>query len=431
MALKSKIIMFNGIPILYRKNKVNNTTDVVFGITSGAFGENKIGVAHFYEHMMFKQTKTKDLKTLGAIISDETPHIGAATGYDRMYIYSNFSTRKIDQYLSVMSDMYFHSKNAQEDVDKECNVICQEISRVENDAHRKIYSAAVLLASGEKRFLTSPCGNEKSVKQIKTKDLLKFREENFFKENFIFSIYTNKSVGYVKKLVSTYILPNLQSKPNENVKLADNCVFEKKNGLMLFTKQDVTKNNVNLSFNGFCADDELKKLVFNFYVYSSIIKMKGRLWNIMREKESLVYSTPRCYADIYRKDGLITFTFETTKQNIKRCIEIWADMVKDFAENGLTKEEYDYCQNQMILDKDFDYEKPEIHAKGMFVTYAEYKKLFKHNEQLDKALKLDFETVNKVVKQIFVPKKVWLSCFGNADKTDVPNLKKLEEMFIK
>lgn len=431
MYTKPKIVMFGGIPILYRKNNVNNTTDVVFGITTGAFGEHHQGVAHFYEHMMFKQTETKDLAELGNLISNNVPGIGATTGFNRMLIYSDFSTRKIESYIPVMADMFFHSKNEQSDMDKECEVICQEVNRILNDAKKQTFLKLWSLASGEKRHSVSPAGLEKDVRTIKSADLFRFRKENFCKENFVFSIFTNKSLGYVKKLVSKYILPNLES--NKNLKLVkdDDCLFENKNGIEIIQKKDITKNLVKIGFNGFSYFNELYEIVFDYYIWKTLSKMKGRLWNRMREEESLVYATPNCFVDDAKRGGVLTFSFETTKQNIKRCIEIWAEVADDLRKNGITKEEYDFCKAEMLLDKDFEYERPTGKAQGMFLTYYAFHKFFKRHEYLNKALKLDYETVKNVTKEIFNLKRVWLTSFGDAGKTDIQTIKQLEKMFIK
>ncbi len=426
----AKVIKYNGITIIYRKNKINNTTNLTFGIRSGAFNEHFQGVAHFYEHMMFKETEHRSYDEVSAILKEKLSDLNAYTSYNSMCITCCDTTRKIDLMFDVLSDLYFCGTNNQNFIDQERPVIEQEIVKNFNQHGRVLTYTQNYQIYKNKKLKLELCGDLKTLSNIKTSDLMRFRKENIFRENFLLSINTNKTLSYVKLLIDKYILPKLPSKPELTVKKSYNLKITDISSIELIERKELTKNIMVLAFNGFGINEQDCQLIFNYYLIPSISGIKRRLWNIFREKNNLVYSSPILNYVSSNYDGFIYFSLTTTKNNLKDCIKLFSELVKDLHQNGITKEEYNICCEEFKNIKDFYYDNPNKHSEKLWNQYNLVNRIYKNYEKLNLAMKFSFEEVNEIIKKIINPKVVWLSIIGDMQNKDVYTLNEIKKMFL-
>ena len=119
----------NGIPVLMENIDSVSTVSLGIFVKTGSRNEypDESGVSHFIEHMMFKGTKNRSAKEISELIDNEGGLINAYTSRDTTAYYIQMLSSKIDTGIDVLSDMFLNSTFTQENLDKERNVIIEEI----------------------------------------------------------------------------------------------------------------------------------------------------------------------------------------------------------------------------------------------------------------------------------------------------------------
>src|ERR1041385_511094 len=85
------------------------------------------GISHFIEHLLFKGTKRRNAKQISQTVEGIGGYLNAFTGEETTCYYAKASHRHLDTLLDVLSDMYLHSTFAAADIDKERQVIKEEL----------------------------------------------------------------------------------------------------------------------------------------------------------------------------------------------------------------------------------------------------------------------------------------------------------------
>ncbi|MBR1925571.1 MAG: insulinase family protein [Clostridia bacterium] len=421
-----KAIIIDGLTLLYRKNKQNKATYCEFGIKCGALCDKIAGTAHYLEHMFFYET----LKRKKEEIDKEKyiNRINAFTSFNELQITFDQSSKLLEHCFDVCSDMLFNSNISKENVSKEFGPINAEINKNNLNLNKeKLRLLHNVKLYNNKKFSLSPTGTNESIEKITPKILLNFKEKYFYKENFSVTIYTNKSLHFVKKLIKKYILPNLKSK-NEKVLNTSNLEFTKKSFIQII------KNNMkDSSFILNLGRQNLEKNTLSklkqaqtFHFMKSLFNKKLR--EVLRENNSFIYSL---YDYDYRNkfEFLYGIKTQTENKNLIPCLVEISKVLKDIYKNGFSKEDFDdFVQKQKLTD-DMDYITPASaisDIKNMYRLYG----CFLKQKLIDKSFySITLKQVNNLFKEIFSKRDIFLSIMTNADKKDLPTLKQIEKIF--
>src|SRR2546422_11779350 len=85
------------------------------------------GISHFIEHLLFKGTPRRTAKQISQTVEGVGGYLNAFTGEESTCYYAKASHRHLDTLLDVLGDMYLHPKFSRADIDKERNVIKEEL----------------------------------------------------------------------------------------------------------------------------------------------------------------------------------------------------------------------------------------------------------------------------------------------------------------
>jgi predicted Zn-dependent peptidase len=95
-------------------------------------GEQRPGIAHFVEHMLFKGTSRRSAEDIAQSVDSIGGQIDASTGKEN----ANYAIKVLDEHLplavDILSDLVLHPRFAADDVEREKNVVLEEIKMVED-----------------------------------------------------------------------------------------------------------------------------------------------------------------------------------------------------------------------------------------------------------------------------------------------------------
>ncbi len=422
-----KIVKYDGITILYQKNNTNKATYCEFGINCGAFCEKIDGTAHYLEHMFF--TETDKLSHQDIEKEKFLNRINAYTTFNTIQITFDQSSSLIKHCFEICSDMFFHSKITKEYVDKESEIIKTEINRKLTNPQNEITYKHEEKLFNNKKFAMSAAGTVESVKKITPKTLIDFREKYYFKENFSITIVTNKSLKYVKKLIKTYILPNLNSK-NEKISNSDEVNFCEKSFVQIINK-DVQNSIVVLNLNKITKETTVPKILkqVQLRIYLNTLLSK-KLSKRLRDEKSFIYSISN-FNFSNKKEICWGIKFETDSKNILPALQEINNVFTKTYESGFSKEDFDDFVTKNKLTEDMEYSIPGKEIVNMQNIYKNYGKFLNHKQTKKSFYSITLDELNSFYKENFKINKFFLSVMTSKDKKEMPTLKDVEKIFIK
>jgi len=176
----------NGLEIITTPVKQTHLVAVGFYIRCGSRNEspNINGISHFLEHLMFKGTKNYPLEILHEKL-DELGHVyNATTGQDYTNYYIYGDNDNVFKIIDLLSDIFLNPDFKETDVDKEREVIIEEIrmrsspdgydSRLQKMFYMKLFAGTSLVMP--------VAGPEKNIRMIKAADIWSYREK-FYQPN--------------------------------------------------------------------------------------------------------------------------------------------------------------------------------------------------------------------------------------------------------
>lgn len=385
----------NGIPVLIDNIESINTVSLGIFVNTGSRNEypEESGVSHYIEHMMFKGTETRTAKEISEIIDNEGGMINAYTSRDLTVYYIQMLSNKIGTGIDVLSDMFMNSTFSEENLEKERNVIIEEIRMYDDIPEEIIHDENVKYAVTGVQS-NSVLGTIESLKGITRERFLKYFNEQYISSNLVISVAGKVDVDEIYNLLNKGLGKFRDSNFRRDI---DNSFVI--NGGENIIKKDT--NQVHLCFNtrGNGVKDDMK---YPGAIISSVLggNMSSRLFQKIREERGLAYSV-YSYGTAFLEGGLFTIYAGTTKESYKEVLEIIKNEFNDIRENGITESELQKSKNQFLSMLTFSLESSKGKMSRMANSYLLYDEVIDIDEIIEKIEKITLEDIKKTAEYLF------------------------------
>ncbi len=397
----------NGIPVLM--DKIEGINSVTFGIFVKTGAKNELsgeeGVSHLLEHMMFKGTKTKSAKDISEIIDNEGGIINAYTGKENTVYYVQMLSNRLKEGIEVLTDMFLNSTFSEENLEKEKNVVIEEIRMYDDIPEEIVHDRnTALVIDGVQGNVV--LGSEKSIREMTREKLVKYFKEQCRPENIVISIAGNFSYEDISEIL------------NNGLGTIENISPEREyNGAMEIRsiENKITKdtNQIHLCFNtkGCSLTSDIR---YEVAIISNTLagNMSSRLFQKIREDRGLAYSV-FSYTSSFEEGGLFTVYAGTTKKDYKEVLEIIENEFEDIKENGITEYELQKSKNQFLSAVTFGLESSKGRMNRMANSYLLYKEIKSLDEILEQIEKITVEDIKKAAQEMFDKRYYSKTILGN------------------
>lgn len=312
----NKSVLKNGVRIL--SERLDHFRSVSFGIWIGVGSRDETveenGISHFVEHMIFKGTGTRDSHQ----IAIELDAIGGLSNAFTSSEYTCFHSRVLDKHLptliEILSDIFLNSVFDPTELDREKQVILQEISMLEDTPDEHIH---VLFSSNYWRnhpLGMSVLGTPVTVSAIQRDGIIGHMKRFYTPEQILLVAAGNLDH---EELVS-HLRPLFEGiQPSDKVPVRTTPVYH--SGISSYRK-DLEQVHVCLGGVGPTLASEYR---FAGAVLNTILggNMSSRLFQEIREKRGIAYSIYSFLAS-YIDTGLLGVYLATEPKNVNPALEI-------------------------------------------------------------------------------------------------------------
>ena len=306
------------------------------------------GLAHFCEHVTFKGTERRKAWHILNCLESVGGDLNAYTNKEGTVYYSAILKEHIARAVDLLSDIVFHSVYPQAEIDKEVEVICDEIESYNDSPAELIYDEFENIL-----FKGSPLGHNilgtaEQVRAFKTEDALRFTQKLYRPDNAIFFAYGDIDF---KKLVR--LLQRALADDESVVNLAEEKLPKKYPsvgdgiaGQTIVMQKNTHQAHVMIGTRAYDVNDDRR---MPLYLLNNMLGgpgMNAKLNLALREHNGLVYtveSTMVAYGDT----GTWSIYFGCDEHDVKRCLRLVRKELDKFMQKPLSDAQLKAAKKQI------------------------------------------------------------------------------------
>lgn len=168
----------------------------------------EFGMAHFIEHVIFKGTEKRKAYHILSRLEDVGGELNAYTTKEDTCVYATFMAKDYERALELFADIVFHSVFPEKEIEKEKDVVLDEINSYKDNPGELIFDDFEELIYTGYPIGRNILGDEASVEQISREMVLDFVKRNYSPNRMVISsvgdIDFDKLVRLVEKYFSGY-----------------------------------------------------------------------------------------------------------------------------------------------------------------------------------------------------------------------------------
>lgn len=405
----------NGIKVVLEE--IGYVRSISFGIwvKNGTRNERpeENGISHYIEHMMFKGTENRSARE----IAEEMDALGGQINAYTTKEYTCYHTRVLDKHITramdVMSDMLLHPAFLQEDVERERNVILEEIDMYE-DAPEELVHDCLQDAIWQRCSLGMPIlGTEETISQFRAEQIRAYYEKNYHTENTVLSVAGNFQADEMMQLLNQYFgrwQPKAPYTPFETTATMDT--------VRIHRQKDVEQLHTCIAFRGLEREHPLK---YALAVFNTIFGggMSSRLFQKIREEQGLAYSI-YSYTTGFADTGLFCITASMNPAQAGAVYEGIYKEIQAIQKEGISQRLLDVTKEQMISNFIIGSESTLNRTMSAGAALLLRGNVMEMEEVITKIENITCEDMNRVMELIFHT-SLGYCAVGNLKQADFTN----------
>jgi predicted Zn-dependent peptidase len=179
----------NGLRVV--SNRMPHLETVSMGVWIGVGARHESidqqGISHLLEHMAFKGTETRSAKDIAEEIEAVGAELNAATSLEMTSYFSRALSGDVGLALEILADILRRPRHQQEELEREREVILQEIAATRDSPDEIAYELLQEAAFPDQAIGRPILGTAKSVKSFQPSDLRTFAASNYGAKRMILS----------------------------------------------------------------------------------------------------------------------------------------------------------------------------------------------------------------------------------------------------
>lgn len=308
------------------------------------------GLAHFVEHTIFKGTDKRRAWQISARMESIGGELNAYTSKEETMVFTNAPAGYEDRALELLSDLVTSSRFPPVEIDKEREVIVEEIYSYLDSPSERVFDEFEELAYKGSGLSHNILGSPESVRKIQSSDCRGFLDRFYVPGNMVVYCVTPLSDKEMLKKVEKYFghLPAIEATHNR-ISPSPMAFFDE--------RRDNATHQANTIMGarafGRCDDRRYALYLLNNYLAGPCLN--SRLNRELREKRGYVY-TVDSNVSLLSDTGLLVIYFGCDPKNVEKCRRLIEKEVQELCsvtmnESSFERVKRQYC-GQLLASSD-------------------------------------------------------------------------------
>lgn len=386
----------NGLRIIHEPSS-SEVAYCGFAVDAGTRdeAENEQGMAHFVEHLIFKGTRKRKAWHILNRMENVGGDLNAYTNKEETVIYSAFLTEHFGRALELLADIVFHSTFPQNEIEKETEVIIDEIQSYEDTPSELIFDDFEDMIFRNHPLGRNILGRPDLLKKFRSEDAMAFTSRFYQPSNMVFFVLGDfnfqKIVRQVEKLLVDLPLVTV-----ENQRTIPPLYVPEQ----LVVHKETHQAHVMIGSRGYNAYDDKRTAL---YLLNNILGgpgMNSRLNVSLRERRGLVY-TVESNLTSYTDTGAFCIYFGTDPEDVDTCLKLTYKELKRMRDVKMTSSQLMAAKKQLIGQIGVASDNNENNALGMAKTFLHYNKYESSESVFRRIEALTAEGLLEVANEMF------------------------------
>ena len=330
-----------GTTVIMEKSERVQSAALGIWVRAGASDEwdEVSGVSHFIEHMMFKGTKNRTAKQIAEDVDKIGGVFNAFTGKEATCYYIKTLSSNICRGAEILLDMLTGSKFDQEEMDREKQVIYEEIKMVKDTPDDDVYDTISELVAGGNPLGRSILGTPESLAGIDRSRLVDYRDQMYARDSIVVAVAGNFDEEAIEAIFEDRLTSLRDKKPKKEIQLKP---YQQSFNVKV---RDIEQTHICLATPGIALDDPR---YYAFVLLNSIFggSMSSRLFQNIREQKGLAYSV--CSMNLFSSYwGFFSIYAGVSPEKAEEALDAIHYELDTLRESGVTEEELAMAKEQM------------------------------------------------------------------------------------
>ncbi|GAA0699604.1 pitrilysin family protein [Paraclostridium ghonii] len=397
----------NGLTIIGEEIPYLKSITLGVWVNAGSRIENEelSGISHFIEHMLFKGTKNRTSKEIASTVDNLGGQINAFTSKECTCYYVKLLDEHINIGIDIISDMFLNPLFNEKDIDKERQVIIEELKMYEDSPEDLVYDLLMEGIYKTDALGMNIIGSEESLYNIDIDTIKNYFEKYYVGSNSVISVSGNFKFEEIVELIES----KFKDLPKGNV---DISITEPEfHPCFIAKNKDTEQVNLAISLKAIpleCREDTYALSIVNNIFGGSI---SSRLFQNIRENKGLVYSIYSA-PSLYRKSGELGIYASMSNENLKKVYNLVLEEIDNLRKNHITDEEIKASKEQLkgsyILDLESTSSRMMSIGKAMILT----KKVKNPNDIIESINNIDKDRIDLIIDKVFDVENIGVCIVG-------------------
>lgn len=386
----------NGLRIIHR-NFPSEISYCGIVVNTGTRDEypDELGMAHFVEHMLFKGTKRRRAHHISNRMENVGGDLNAYTTKEETFIYSTFLREYFPRAVELLSDIIFNSEFAENQIEKEREVIIDEIDSYAD------YPSELIFDDFENLMFTGHdlghyiLGESEILKTFNREKINSFVKRQYHPSNMVFFSFGKTPFTKVVKQLERYF-----NFPQEQIELKRRNAPPNIKPLSQIIQKQTTQTHVMLGWNKYNLHHPDKYVL---YLLNNILgggSLNSRLNSSLREKNGLVYNV-ESHATLYTDTGFLSIYFACDPKYKAKCLRLVNKELKKLMSKELSTMQLSLAKRQWKGQIGISSEINENSALNMAKNYLHYDKYITMDDVFAKIDAISGKQILDVANELF------------------------------
>jgi predicted Zn-dependent peptidase len=320
----------NGIRLLF-KHYASTITHCCFMVNAGARdeAEGKDGLAHFIEHLLFKETERRSTNQILNRLELVGADLNAYTTKEYTCLHASLLKQHLERAMDLFEDLVFHSTFPEDELQKERGVILDEIASYLDQPEEAIQDDFEALLYKGHTMGNNILGSPESVNQLNKIDISEFISGNYNTHQMVFGVFGDYDFNKLIKMFTKYFGAIQENdKPKHRVEPKANL------GELLTVKKPISQTHCIIGSGAYSSNHPQKYGLLLLNNLLGGMGMSSRLNLEIREKHGIAYTIESSYTS-FTDTGIFNIYFGTDAEKAGKALRLTHKELKKLRDNQL------------------------------------------------------------------------------------------------
>jgi predicted Zn-dependent peptidase len=408
-----KTVLKNGLTIITEQMNHVRSASVGIWVRSGSRHEaaNLNGISHFIEHTLFKGTGNRTSREI-AVESDAIGgHVDAFTSREVASYYVKVLDQHLPRAFDLLADLVTSPLFANEELDRERNVVLEEIKMVEDTPDDLVHEVFVSNFWPDHPLGRSILGTADTLATFNHDRVVQYFQDVYTPRNLVVSGAGNIEHAKFIDMVEGY-LGGLKDRPANLSSTAPSTASHR-----VIINKDLEQAHLMMGTRcpSMTSDDRYSVHVLNVILGGG---MSSRLFQTIREEHGLayaVYSGVNAYTDA----GYLSVYAATSPEQMPDVIRLSAEQFGKFKAEQVSDAELQRAKDQLKVSIMLSLESTSARMSNLARQEIFFGRQFTLDEMLERIDRVTVDDVQRIANEIFRDDQLAITAIGQLGSLDI------------